>query len=106
MAEASAEKQTALNLQSDLQAQRAAIDAERQKAIEEQRAQLAAERIKMIDEARAEAQKVREQAAAQISEERAAASQELFSGTVDLAVNLAGDGCFANWRFLRSSMPS
>ncbi len=89
MAEASAEKQTALNLQSDLQAQRASIDAERQKAIEEQRAQLAAERIKMIDEARAEAQKVREQAAAQISVERAAASQELFSGTIDLAVNLA-----------------
>ncbi len=44
MAEASAEKQKALNLQRELQAQRAGIEAERQKAIEEQGAQLAAER--------------------------------------------------------------
>ncbi len=89
MAEASAEKQTALNLQHDLQAQRAGIEAERQKATEEQRAQLAAERKKMIDEARAEAEKIRNQAAAQLSEERAAAAQELFSRTIELAVNLA-----------------
>ena len=89
MAEASAEKQKALNLQRDLQAQRAGIEAERQKAIEEQRAQLADERKKMIDEARAEAEKIRNQAAAQLSEERAAAAQELFSRTIELAVNLA-----------------
>ena len=89
MAEASAEKQNALNLQRDLQAQRAGIEAERQKAIEEQRAQLAAERKKMIDEARAEAEKIRNQATAQLSEERAAAAQELFSRTIELAVNLA-----------------
>ena len=43
MAEVSAEKQTALNLQHDLQAQRAGIEVERQKALDEQRAQLAAE---------------------------------------------------------------
>ena len=89
MAEASAEKQNALNLQRDLQAQRAGIEAERQNAIEEQRAQLAAERKKMIDEARAEAEKIRNQATTQLSEERAAAAQELFSGTIELAVNLA-----------------
>jgi ATP synthase F0 subunit b len=89
MAEVSAEKQTALNLQRDLQAQRTGIEAERQKAIDEQRAQLAAESKKVIDEARAEAQKIREQAATQISAERATASQELFSGTIELAVNLA-----------------
>ena len=89
MAEASAEKQKALNLQRDLQAQRAGIEAERQKAIEEQGAQLAAERRKMIDEARAEAEKIRNQAATQLSEERAAATQELFSRTIELAVNLA-----------------
>src|SRR5208282_2078928 len=73
----------------DLQAQRAGIEAERRNAIEEQRAQLAAERKKMIDEARAEAEKIRNQATAQLSEERAAAGQELFSGTIELAVNLA-----------------
>src|SRR5208282_385868 len=73
----------------DLQAQRAGIEAERRNAIEEQRAQLAAERKKMIDEARAEAEKIRNQTTAQLSEERAAAAQELFSRTIELAVNLA-----------------
>jgi F-type H+-transporting ATPase subunit b len=89
MAAASAEKQKALDLQRELQAQRAGIDAERQKAIEEQRPQLAAERKKIIDEARAEAEKIRNQANTQLSEERAAATQELFSRTVELAMNLA-----------------
>ena len=89
MAEASAEKQKALNLQRDLQGQWAGIEAERQKAIEEQGAQLADERKKMIDEARAEAEKIRNHAATQLSEERAAATQELFSRTIELAVNLA-----------------
>ena len=83
MAEVAAEKQTALNLQRDLQAQRTGIETERQKTIDEQRAQLAAESKKLIDEARAEAQKIREQAATQIGAERAAASDELFSQTVD-----------------------
>ncbi len=89
MTEASAEKQKALDLQRDLQAQRAGIEVERQKAIEEQRAQLAAERTKLIDEARADAEKIRSQAAAQLTEERAAARQELFSQTIELAMNLA-----------------
>ena len=89
MAEASAEKQKALNLQRDLQAQRAGIEAERQKAFDEQRLQLAAECKRMIDEARAEAEKIRNQAAAQLGEERTAATQELFSRTLELAVNLA-----------------
>jgi F-type H+-transporting ATPase subunit b len=89
MAEASAEKQKALNLQRDLQAQRAGIEAERQKAIEEQGAQLAAERKKVVDEARAEAENIRNQATTQLSEERAAATQELFSRTIELAVHLA-----------------
>jgi len=89
MAEVSAEKQGALNLQHDLQAQRAGIEAERQKAVEKQRAQLAAERRKMIDEARADAEKIRTQATAQLGEERAAAAQELFSRTIELAVKLA-----------------
>ena len=89
MAEASAEKQTALNLQRDLQAQRAGIEAERQKALEEQRAQIAAERKRIIDEARAEAEKIRNQATTQLGEERTAATQELFSGTIELAVKLA-----------------
>jgi len=89
VAEASAETQTALKLQRDLQAQRAGIEAERQKALEEQRVQLAAERKKMIDEARAEAEKIRTQAAMQLGEERAAAAQELFSRTIELAVDLA-----------------
>jgi F-type H+-transporting ATPase subunit b len=89
MAEVAAEKQTALKLQQDLQAQRAGIEAERQKAIDQQRTQLAAESKKMIEEARAEAQKIREQAATQIDAERAAASEELFSQTVELAMNLA-----------------
>ncbi len=88
-AEASAEKEKAINLQRELQAQRAGIDAERQKAIEEQRGQLAAERSKMIDEARAEAEKIRVQAIKQLSEERGAAAQELFSQTVELAVSIA-----------------
>jgi len=89
MADASAEKQTALNLQHDLQAQLAGIESEREKALEEQRAQLAAERRRMIDEARAEAERIRNQATTKLSEERAAAAQELFSRTIDLAVNLA-----------------
>ena len=89
MAEVAAEKQTALNLQRDLQVQRTGIETERQKAMDEQRAQLAAESKKLIDEARAEAQKIREQAATQIGAERATASHELFSGAVELAVNLA-----------------
>jgi F-type H+-transporting ATPase subunit b len=89
VAEASAEKQKALNLQRELQAQRAAIEAERQKAIEEQGTQLAAERMKMLDEARADAEKIRNQATTQLSEERATAAQELFSRTIELAVNLA-----------------
>ncbi|MGA7871695.1 MAG: F0F1 ATP synthase subunit delta [Candidatus Binatus sp.] len=89
MTEVSAEKQKALALQRDLQAQRAGIEAERQKALEEQRAQLAAERKKMLDEARAEVEKIRNQATAQLTEERAAAAQELFSRTIELALNLA-----------------
>ncbi len=89
MAEVSAEKQKALNLQSELQAQRTGIEAERQKAIEEQGTQLADERNKMIDEARAEAEKIRNHAAVQLNEERAAATQELFSRAVELAVDLA-----------------
>ena len=89
MTEASAEKQKALDLQRDLQAQRAGIEAERQRAIEEQRAQLAGESKKLIEETRAETEKIRSQAAAQLNEERAAAAQELFSQTIELAVNLA-----------------
>lgn len=89
MTEASAEKQKALDLQRDLQAQRAGIEAERQRAIEEQRAQLADERKKILDESHAEAEKIRIQAAARLSEERAGAVQELFSQTIELAVNLA-----------------
>ena len=89
MTEASAEKQKALDLQRDLQEQRAGIEVERQRAIEEQRAQLAGERKKLIEETRAEAEKIRSQAAAQINEERAAAAQELFAQTIELAVNLA-----------------
>ncbi|MGB3549056.1 MAG: hypothetical protein WA993_00075, partial [Candidatus Binatus sp.] len=89
MAEAAAEKQKALDLQHELEAQRAGIEAERRKAIEEQGAQLAAERMKMLDEARAEAEKIRNHAATQLSEERAAATEELFSRTIELAVNLA-----------------
>ncbi|MFZ2063744.1 MAG: F0F1 ATP synthase subunit B [Candidatus Binatus sp.] len=89
MTEAAAEKQKALDMQRDVQAQRAGIEAERQKAIEEQRAQLAAERKKLIDEAHADAEKIRTQAAAQLNEERTAATQELFSQTIDLAVKLA-----------------
>jgi len=89
MAEASVEKQTALNLQRDLQTQRAEIETEREKALEEQRTKLAAERKKMIDDARADADKIRNQATAQLGEERAAAAQDLFSRTVDLAVSLA-----------------
>ncbi len=89
MAEASAEKQKALNLQRDLQAQWAGIEAVRQKAIEEQGAQLADERKKMIDEASAEAEKIRNHATTQLGEERAAAAQELFSRAIELAVNLA-----------------
>ena len=89
MTEASAEKQKALSMQHDLQAQLAAIEAERRKAIEEQRAQLAGERMKTLDEARAEAGKIRNQAAARLGEERAAATQELFAQTIELAVKLA-----------------
>jgi F-type H+-transporting ATPase subunit b len=89
MAEASAEKQNALNLQRDVQAQRVGIEVERRNAIEEQRAQLATERRKIIDEAHAEAEKIRHQAATQLNEERADAAQELFSGTIELAVNFA-----------------
>ena len=89
MAEASAEKQKALNVERNLEAQWAGIDAERQKATEEQGLQLAAERKKIIDEARAEAEKIRKRTATQLSEERAAATEELFSRTVELAVNLA-----------------
>jgi len=89
MTEVSAEKQKALDLQRDLQAQQAGIEVERQRAIEEQRAQLAGERKKLIEETRAEAEKIRRQAAAQLKEERATAAQELFSQTIELAVNLA-----------------
>jgi ATP synthase F0 subunit b len=89
MAEASAEKQTALMLQRDLQAQRTGIEAERQKALEEQRTQIAAERMGIIDEARAEAEKIHNQATMQLTEERTVATQELFSKTIELAVKLA-----------------
>lgn len=89
MAAALAEKQKALDLERELQVQRAGIEAERRKAIEEQRPQLAAERKRIIDEARAEAEKIHNQAATQLGEERAAATQELFSRTVELAMHLA-----------------
>ncbi|HTW88213.1 MAG TPA: F0F1 ATP synthase subunit delta [Candidatus Binataceae bacterium] len=89
IAVASAEKQKALDLEHELQAQRAGIEAERQKAIEEQRPQLAAERQRTIDETRAEVEKIHNQANTQLSEERAAATQELFSRTVELAMHLA-----------------
>ncbi len=89
MTEASSEKQKALNMQHDLQAQLASIDADRQKALEEQRAQLADERKKMLGESRTEAEKIRDQAAARLSEERTAATQELFAQTIELAVKLA-----------------
>lgn len=89
MAEAVAEKQKALDVERDLQAQRAGIEAERQKVIEEQGAQLADERRKMIDEAHAEAEKIRIHAAMQLNEERVAATQELFSRAIELAINLA-----------------
>jgi F-type H+-transporting ATPase subunit b len=89
MAEASAERQKALGLQRDLQAQRAGIEAERQKALQELRAQLAVERKSMLDETRAAADKIRIQATAQLAEERSAAEQDLYSRTIELAVNLA-----------------
>jgi F-type H+-transporting ATPase subunit b len=89
MAEAAAEKQAALSLQRDLQAQRAGIEVERQKALEEQRSQTASERKRIIDEARAEAEKIHTQATMQLTEERTAATQELFSQTIELAVKLA-----------------
>jgi F-type H+-transporting ATPase subunit b len=89
MTEVSGEKQKALNMQHDLQAQLASIEVERQRALEEQRAQLADERKKLIEEARAEAEKIRQQATTRLSEERAAATQELFAQTIELAVKLA-----------------
>jgi F-type H+-transporting ATPase subunit b len=89
MTEVSAEKQKALDLQRDLQAQREGIEAERQRAIEEQHAQLAEERKKILDESHAGAEKIRIQAAARLNEERAGAAQELLSQTIELAVNLA-----------------
>lgn len=89
MAEVTAEKQTALNLQHDLQAERAGIEVERQKAFDEQRAQLAAEGKRIIDQARAEADKIHNQVTMQLSEERTAAGQELFSRTIELALKLA-----------------
>ena len=107
MAEVSAEKQNALNLQHDLQAQLAWIEAERQKAIEEQRAQLAAESKKMIDEARAEAEKIRDPGGyADRRRNAPAASQEVFSQTVELAVNLAETAASrAGFSFARSCVP-
>ena len=89
LSEASTEKQNALNLQRELEAQRAGIEAERQKAIDGQRAQLDIERKKMLEDVLAEANEIRGRTAKKLVEESAAASEELFSRTIELAASLA-----------------
>jgi F0F1-type ATP synthase membrane subunit b/b' len=89
LAEASTEKQNAVKLQHELEAQRTGIEAERRKASDEQHAQLALERKKMLEDARAEADEIRRQATQRISEERAAAATELFSHAIELAAAIA-----------------
>jgi F-type H+-transporting ATPase subunit b len=89
LTEASAERESAERVKHEIEAQRARIDAERQKIIDEQRAELAAQRQKIIEEARIEAGKIKEQASKQLDAERVAAAEELFQRTVALATDLA-----------------
>jgi F-type H+-transporting ATPase subunit b len=89
LTEASAEKDSVERLKQEIETQRSAIAAERQKMIDEVRAQLSAERQKMIEEARGEAEKVRGQALKRLDEERVAAGRSVFEQTIALATNLA-----------------
>lgn len=87
--EASAEKESAERLKREIAANGSQLDAARQKMIDEERSQLSAERQKIIEEARGEGEKIRNQAAKRLDEERAAAGNELFERTIALAANLA-----------------
>ena len=89
LADASEEREKAAGVRRELEAERAGIEAERQKAFEEQRERLAAERSKMLEEARSQAAEMLNQARQRIEEERAAAGEELFARTVQLAGVLA-----------------
>jgi F-type H+-transporting ATPase subunit b len=89
LAEASAEKESAEKVKRELEAQRSAITAERQRMIEQERALLSAERQKSIEDARREAEKIRNEAIKRLDEERAAAGDKLFERTVGLAAALA-----------------
>lgn len=87
--EASAEKQSAVQLKHEVEAARSAIAAERQKVIDDARALLSAEREKSIEEARQEAEKVRQQALTHLEEERADAMEKLFDRTMLFATSIA-----------------
>jgi len=89
LSEADQEKHTALQLQRELETQRAAIETERQQALDQQRSLVASERTRMLEEARAEANEIRAQARKKNAEEQEAFAEELFSRTLELAARLA-----------------
>ena len=87
--EASAQKQSAVQLKQDVEAVRSAIATERQKVLDEARAILSAEREKTIEEARRDADKVRQQALTRLEQERADAIEKLFDRTMRFATSIA-----------------
>ena len=87
--QASAERENAGRLKQEIQNQRSQTEAERQTLLEEQSRQLSAQRLQILEQARVEAEKLKSQALAQLKEERAAAMDELFQKSVQLATSLA-----------------
>jgi F-type H+-transporting ATPase subunit b len=89
LTEASAEREAASRLKQEMQIQRSQMEAERQKLLEEQGIQLSSQRQQILEQARIEAEKLKCQALAQLKQERAAATDELFQESVRLATVLA-----------------
>jgi F-type H+-transporting ATPase subunit b len=86
--EASAERENSGRLKQEMQTQRFQMEAERQRLLEEQSLELSAQRQQILEQARVEAEKLKSQALAQLREERAAAMEELFQESVQLATAL------------------
>jgi F-type H+-transporting ATPase subunit b len=89
LAEASHDREIAGRLKQEMEAQRAQMDAEREKLMEEQRSRLSAEREELLQQARAQALKLKAEAHEEVERERTAARGELFEHSIQLATALA-----------------
>ena len=110
IAEANAAEGAAVGLRAQLEAQRAAIAAERQQALEDAHARAKEEAASLIEHARADAEKLLAEERRRIDRERAEAAEALRLEAIELGVTIArrllsgAGGASRDWPFLEGAL--